>query len=227
MEIGLILDVEGVIVDTETVNVEASVEVFRTLGGVSVRPDDFRPFIGAGAERYISGVAEKYGVRMNLREAVERREAGFLRIAARKGLNPFAGALDLIHDAARAPDFRTAVATSATPTKAFVALNAVGLTERDFDAVITAADLTRGKPHPEIHLLAAERLDLPAAQCVVVEDAPAGIHAARKAGAASIAVTNTARPEMLRRADRIVTSLTLIHLDSLRFMVRERLKNTA
>ena len=220
MEYGLFFDVDGVIADTETVNAQASVEVFRTLYGVEVHPADFRPFIGGGAERYMQGVAEKYGVRINVAEATRRREDFFLRLLQEKGLAPFPGVLDLIRSARSAPDFRLAISTSGTPTKSMPVLKAAGIDLRDFDTVITASDVTRKKPDPEIYLLTAERLDLPPAHCVVIEDAPAGIAAARNAGAKVIAVTNSTTAEHLADADRIVDSLALVNTGMIRRLVK-------
>jgi HAD superfamily hydrolase (TIGR01509 family) len=224
MEYGLILDVDGVLADTESVNARASVDVFRRLYKVEVRPDEFRPFIGAGADRYMLGVAEKYGVRMNIDEATQRREDNFLRLLGEEGLQPYPGVLDLVGDATAAPDFRVAIGTSGTPTKTTPVIRAVGLDLRAFDAVVTSADLTRKKPDPEIYVITASRLALPPEQCVVVEDAPAGVRAARNAHAAAVAVTNSTTAEELAEADRIVDSLALVNLETLRALVRKRLE---
>jgi len=222
MEVGVILDVDGVIADTEAVNAEASVEVFQHLCGVEVHPRDFRAFFGAGADRYMLGVAEKYGVPLDVKEATRRREQNFLRLVSERGLTPLPGVLDLVREAQAAPDFRVAIATSGSPTKALPVLEAVGLTLRDFDAVVTAADVTRKKPDPEIYLVTAERMGLEPSQCVVVEDAPAGIEAAKRAGCFAIAVTNSTSAEHLRHADHIVESVAMVGLDWLRMVVRRR-----
>jgi len=221
MELGLLFDVDGTIADTEAVNAMASVEMFRHLCGIEVQPDDFRPFIGAGAERYVLGVAEKYGVTIDVKEAAWRREQNFLRLLGENGLAPLPGVLELIEEATAAPDFRLAISTSGAPTKAIPVIKAVGLDTRDFDAVVTAADITRKKPDPEIYLVTAEKLGLPPRQCVVFEDAPAGVEAARNAGAYAIAVTNSTSAENLKHADRIVDSLTQISVYLLRELVRK------
>jgi beta-phosphoglucomutase-like phosphatase (HAD superfamily) len=61
----LIFDVDGVVADTEALNAKASVLMFEQLYGVTVRPEDFRPFVGTGDERYCEGVAERYGVEID------------------------------------------------------------------------------------------------------------------------------------------------------------------
>ena len=220
MEIGLIFDVDGVIADTETVNAHASVEMFQDLYRVEVQPHDFRPFIGRGAERYVLGVAEKYGVEIDVAGATRRREQNFLRLLSEQGLEPLPGVLDLIREARSAPDFRLAIATSGSPTKAFPVLAAVGLPLKHFDVVVTGADVTHKKPDPEIYRTTAEQLGLPPRQCVVIEDAPAGVEAAKAAGAWAIAVTNSTGAESLRAADHVVESVALVGLDALRQTVR-------
>jgi sugar-phosphatase len=83
-------------------------------------------------------------------------------------------------------------------------------------AYVSGDQVTRKKPDPEVFLLACERLGLPPAKCVVIEDAPNGVAAAHAAGCACIAVTNTAAPAELADADLVVDSLADLNLDTLR-----------
>jgi sugar-phosphatase len=73
--------------------------------------------------------------------------------------------------------------------------------------LVTADDVRRGKPEPEPYLLAAQRLGIQPAQCVVIEDAPVGITAAHAAGMRAIAVVTTHRPQALSEADIIVREI--------------------
>jgi len=214
--IGLIFDVDGVVADTESVNAAASVEVFRELCGVEVKPEDFRPFIGTGAERYVLGVAERYGVELDVAAATRLRQEKFLRVLDRDGLNPYPGVLELIAAAHEAPDVRLAIATSGNPSKQFPVLHAVGIDRTQFDVVVTGDDVTRKKPDPQIYLLTAERLDLAPSACAVIEDAPSGVAAAGAAVMYCVAVTNTVGADDLAGADRIVSSLADISLADLR-----------
>jgi len=68
---GVIFDMDGVLVDSEKFICRAAIAMFAEHG-LEVRPEDFRPFVGAGENRYIGGVAEKYGLHLNLPEAKER-----------------------------------------------------------------------------------------------------------------------------------------------------------
>ncbi|WP_233507210.1 HAD-IA family hydrolase [Jiangella anatolica] len=87
------------------------------------------------------------------------------------------------------PEGRRAVVTSGSKVIAAARMRAAGLTPPS--VVVTADDVLRGKPNPEPYLLGAQRLGIDPARCVVVEDAPSGIAAARAAGMAVVAVTST------------------------------------
>ncbi|ANP53964.1 sugar-phosphatase [Streptomyces griseochromogenes] len=102
------------------------------------------------------------------------------------------------------PADRWAVVTSATRRLAEARLDAVGILPK---TLITADDITRGKPDPEPYLLAARQLGVDPARCVVFEDAPAGLRAGRAAGMTTVALATTHRAEELD-ADLVVDDLS-------------------
>jgi sugar-phosphatase len=111
---------------------------------------------------------------------------------------------------ARLPADEWAVVTSGVRAVAEARLRA---SELPVPPVLVAADeITRGKPDPEGYLAAATRLGWPAAACVVIEDAPAGIAAARAAGMACVALTTTHRAPEVAEADLVVSSLAALHV---------------
>jgi sugar-phosphatase len=139
-------------------------------------------------------------------------EAEARRLAAREaadtdGLREVEGAVGLIRSL---PPGVWAVATSGSRTTALARLRFAGLPVPE--VLITADDVTRGKPDPQAYLLAAEGLGVSPAGCVVVEDAPAGIQAARAARMRVIAVVTTHAPQALAGADALVDSLLDIHV---------------
>ena len=216
--IGLIFDVDGVVGDTEAINAEASVAMFSELYHLTVQPEDFLPFIGTGAERYVAGVAEQYGVEIDVAAATEKRQENFFAILQDKGLPAYPGVLELMESAREAGDVRMAIATSSAKEKAMAVLAATGVDLGWFDAIVTGSQVTHKKPDPELYLTAIARLDLPAARCVVLEDAPAGVAAARAAGAKVVAVTNTVSAAELAEADRVLESLSQLSVEALRHM---------
>ncbi|MER8117287.1 HAD-IA family hydrolase [Streptomyces sp. NPDC094031] len=104
------------------------------------------------------------------------------------------------------PADRWAVVTSATRRLAEARLAAVGVTPK---CLVSADDVTRGKPDPEPYLLAARQLGADPADCVVFEDAPAGLRAARAAGMRTVALATTHRAEELD-ADLVVDDLAAL-----------------
>lgn len=104
------------------------------------------------------------------------------------------------------PAEQWAVVTSATRRLAEARLEEVGIRPKN---LIAADDISRGKPDPEPFLLAAERLGVDPARCVVFEDAPAGLAAGRAAGMVTVALTTTHRADELS-ADVLITDLSAV-----------------
>jgi beta-phosphoglucomutase len=105
--------------------------------------------------------------------------------------------------AARAQGVQLAVATSAPPANIVFTLDELDL-RRHFDAVVGAADVARGKPHPDVFLKAAEKLGVLPADCIVFEDAPMGVEAARRAGMRAVVITTTLPADAFREFDNVV-----------------------
>jgi len=208
----LVLDVDGVIADTEALNAKATVLMFRQLYGVTVQPEDFRPLVGTGDERYCEGVAGKYGVRIDTQAAIDRRAENFFALLQSEPVPAAPGILELVAAARARDDVRLAIATSGQKAKQFPVIEGTGLRLEWFDAVITGDDVTRKKPDPQIYSLAADRLGLPPSRCLVFEDAPVGVQAAKAAGACCVAVTTTVEAGALSGADLIVNTLAELTL---------------
>jgi HAD superfamily hydrolase (TIGR01509 family) len=215
-----VFDVDGVIADTEALNARASVLMFRQLYGIAVQPEDFRPFVGTGDERYCEGVAEKYGIRIDTQAAVDRRAQNFFRLLESEPLPAAPGVAELVAEARARDDVKLAIATSGQRAKQFPVIEGTGLRLAWFGVVITGDDVTRKKPDPQIYALAAERLTLPPSRCVVFEDAPVGVQSAKAAGAWCVAVTSTVEASALAGADLIVDSLAEVSLERLEKLIR-------
>lgn len=126
-----------------------------------------------------------------------------LELADTEGIEPLPGALESLSTLTGAGAL-CAIATSCTAPLAKARIEATALPVPP--VVVTADDVSRGKPHPEPYLLAAQRLGVDPAECLVVEDAPGGLESARAAGCATLAVTTTTAPADLF-ADAVVGTL--------------------
>jgi HAD superfamily hydrolase (TIGR01509 family) len=197
---GVIFDMDGVLTDSEPLINAAAIGMFSEMG-LEVQPDDFLPFVGAGEDRYIGGVAEKYHFPLDLPAAKRRTYEIYLQQVPTR-LKAFSGAPELVR-ACRQAGLRLAVASSADEVKISANLRQIGLPPETWDTVVTGEDVGPKKPAPDIFLSAAARLGLAPAQCVVVEDAVNGVQAAKAAGMRCVAVAQTFPAAQLQRADEV------------------------
>ncbi len=129
--------------------------------------------------------------------AIENHEAHDQR-----GVSIMPGAADLLKSI---PDGRWGVVTSGSRLLATNRLRFCGLPVPE--VLVTSDDVTHGKPHPEPYLKGAEGLGFSPAECLVIEDAPAGIHSARAGGMKVIGMTSTYGADALTRADVVIGTL--------------------
>lgn len=208
----VIFDMDGVLTDSEPLINAAAMEMFREKG-LAVRPEDFIPFVGAGENRYIGGVAEKYNFPLDILAAKKRTYEIYLDLVPKR-LEAFPGAQPVVN-ACRLAGLRTAVASSADRIKIEANLRRIGLPPESWDAIVTGEDVARTKPNPDIFLAAARLLNLTPDECAVVEDAPNGIQAAKAAGMRCIAVAQTFPAAKLTAADLIRPKIAGISLADL------------
>ena len=206
----IIFDMDGVLCDSEPFICEAAVQMFRERHGVDVPCSDFIPFVGAGENRYLGGVAEKHGVRLDL-EADKKFTYDRYLLLIRGRLRPLAGALEFAA-AARARGLKLAVATSADLVKLEGNLREIGMPAASFDAAVNGLEVARKKPAPDIFLEACRRLGAKPERCLVVEDAPNGVMAAKAAGCACLGLTTSFPEEALLSAgaDRTAPDLASV-----------------
>ena len=207
-----IFDMDGVLTDSEPLINAAAVAMFREKG-LSVQPDDFLPFVGTGEDRYIGGVAERYGFALDLPAAKHRTYEIYLSLVPR-GLQAFPGAVELVQACQRA-GLRVAVASSADLVKIRANLEQIGLPPASWDAVISAEDVVHKKPAPDIFLAAARKLNVAPGECVVIEDAVNGVQAAKAAGMRCVAVAHTFAAGSLSAADLVQARLSELTVRSL------------
>ena len=137
----------------------------------------------------------------------------FVEVVNEKPVKPVDSA-DKILKAAHASHLKVALATSSRKEKMQLLLTQLDFLQY-FHATVTGEEVERSKPAPDIFLKAAERLGIPPANCVVVEDGPIGITAAKKAGMKCIAITATTEPAKLQEADLVIESYDDIDLEEL------------
>lgn len=196
----VLFDMDGVLCNSEQPSRLAAVELFAEMG-ISVTTNDFAPFSGTGEANFLGGVANMKGVKGFDIEAAKKR---FFQIYLDKYAKPnsgigFPGALELVTECKK-NGLKVAVASSADRIKVDANLTAAGLPFSLFDAIISADAFENLKPSPDIFLAASKSLNIPPSECIVIEDALAGVQAAKAAHMRCIAVTTSMSEETLQQA---------------------------
>ncbi len=192
----ILFDMDGVLVDSEPV-IEAAARAGLKEFGVAAQPEDFVPFVGMGEDRYIGGVAEKYGVAYHLGMKKRVYEI-YVDIVADK-LKVYPDTRRILESLLR-DGYLLALASSADRIKVRSNLQVAGINPAIFKVLTTGEDVIRKKPFPDIYLTTAEKLGTVPEHCIVVEDAISGIQAAKAAGMRCIAVATSFDQDALKEA---------------------------
>ncbi|KAH7676395.1 HAD hydrolase subfamily IA protein [Dioscorea alata] len=197
----VLFDMDGVLCNSEGAAGMAAVDVFADIG-VEVEAEDFMPFVGTGDANFLGSVARLKGVEEFDTVTAKKR---FYEIYINKYAKPnsgigFPGALELVMECKRR-GLKVAVASSADRVKVNANLAAAGFDPSIFDAIVPADGLKRLKPAPDIFLKASKDLNAPAHECIVIEDAFAGVQAAKAAGMRCIAVMTSLSEDRVKQAN--------------------------
>jgi len=208
----VIFDMDGVLADSEPLINAAAIAMFKEKG-LEVRPEDFLPFVGAGENRYIGGVAEKYHFPLDSPAAKKRTYEIYLDLVPWQ-LEAFPGVNDLLY-ICRQAGLLMAVASGTDRIKVMANLQKIGWPEELWDTVVTGEQVKQNKPAPDIFLIAAQNLGVVPGVCVVVEDSVNGVKAAKAAGMRCVAVAHTFLAERLQEADVVRDKISDVSLSDL------------
>jgi HAD superfamily hydrolase (TIGR01509 family) len=199
---------DGVVVDSIPFHYKAFQRLSKELG----RPCTVEHLDGVNGMVNTDIMPLLFGVKdpVMVKELSDRKESYFREIF-RDEARPMAGFLALVEDA-KAHGMKIALGTSAPKENVNLVLDTLRLRTL-FDAVVCDRDVKRGKPAPDIYLLCAKRLGIKPADCVVIEDALNGVHAAKAAGMYCIGLANPRfSASDLEEADKVVGGLSDISL---------------
>ncbi len=216
----VIFDMDGVLIDSYRAHFRAWQAVGERLGR-TLTEEEFAATFGR-RNREIFRTLWGEAISDTEAERLGEWKENVYRDLLREDFPKMDGAEDLV-DALAAAGFRLAIGSSGPPGNIEVAVEGLGRPGA-FDATVSGADVTHGKPDPEVFLTAAEKLGVEPAACAVVEDAPAGIEAARRAGMTPVAVTGTAPRKALEAAGaaRVVESLRELSPEGLAALIDAR-----
>jgi beta-phosphoglucomutase len=200
-------DVDGTLVDTAELHFQAWCALARELDKPFTRAD----FAGTFGWRNAEIIPRLFGAHYSDEAiaALGDRKEDLYRAEARKGVELLPGVRDLLK-ALHEAGCRQAIGSSAPRANVEMILN-LTQTRPFLEVIVAMEDTRRGKPDPEVFLLGARRLGVPPGKCVVFEDAPVGVQAAKAGGMHAVGVTFTGHHSeaSLRRAgaDLVVPSL--------------------
>ena len=217
----VIFDLDGTLVDSYDAHYEAWRAISATHG-VAVTVDDYYSHFGRRNEDLLRECWMRAGKGELTADEIHaldhEKEAAYRALVAHR-FPIMDGARELVASL-RADGFRTAVGSSGPPANVALAIQGLAL-ENAFDAVVTGRDVKRSKPDPECFLLAAERISVPPERCVVFEDAPAGITAAKAAGMRCIAITSKGHTvERQREADLVFPTVKTVTVAAVRALLQ-------
>jgi beta-phosphoglucomutase len=216
MKRGAIWDMDGTLVDTAELHFQAWLEVCNEHGREFTRAD----FAATFGRRNPEIIAHLFGDRFTGREveAFGDRKEVLYRAGASRGVTLLPSVAELL-EALHQEGFGQAIGSSAPHANLELILEKTGV-RRYFDALVGAEDTSRGKPDPQVFLLAAERLGAQPAKCVVFEDAVAGVEAARNGGMRCVAVRFVGHhaEEALRQAGADLVVRSLEEVDATRIL---------
>lgn len=200
----VIFDMDGLLLDTETLWHEAETELFERHGG-EFTWDDKMTVIGTSFAFTSDYFAGRLGRPPEQGPALVREMVELMHQRVKHQVDARPGALELVERLQALDGVRLGLASNSPRFLLDDALATAGLTDA-FEVTVSSDDVEHPKPAPDIYLLACERLGVESAEALALEDSPSGIAAAKAAGLTCIAVPQFAETDVAA-ADRVVDSL--------------------
>jgi beta-phosphoglucomutase family hydrolase len=211
----LIFDMDGTIVDNMAFHTQSWVTFFERRGRDIDADEFFRTTAGRQGKEIIRSHMGEHLADDEVATLNREKESVYRELYA-PHLKAVAGFEDLIAEAS-SRGIALAVGTAAPPANVEFTLDGLDL-RRHFDTVVGALDVPRGKPHPDVFIEAARRCGALPENCIVFEDAPLGVEAARRAGMRTVVLTTTLPREAFTDFDNviaIVSDFSELSLDAL------------
>jgi beta-phosphoglucomutase family hydrolase len=206
-----IFDMDGVLVDTIPIHKEAWM-LLAEQGGHPFSNESFYAGNGSTAQEHIQHIYRWTDEPEAIKRLVTEKETIYWTQIARAGVTPVKGVVSVLEQLT-SMGVPCAVGTSAGQENMHLILKKAGI-EAYFQAFACSDEVARGKPAPDIFLCAAARLKVAPEDCLVFEDAPLGIAAAKAAGMRVVAIATTHSKDELSQADEVIASFDQLSLDT-------------
>lgn len=190
----ILFDMDGVLIESEYLMRASAIRALADYG-VQAKHEDFLEFTGMGEDRFVGGVAEKYGLTYTY--AMKELAYDYFGQDVMEQAEVPEGVKEMLLEL-QSRGIVMAVCSAADLRKVKYNIQAIGVDESLFSALVTGSDVTRKKPFPDIYLEGARRIHMDPKDCLVVEDALSGIRAAHAAGMDAVGVPTTFSKERLQ-----------------------------
>ena len=190
----ILFDMDGVLIESEFLMRATAIQALADYG-IEACHEDFFEFTGMGEDRFVGGVAEKHGHTYDPAMKALAYEYYGQRVKAEAHIPD--GIKDMLQQL-HAKGITLAVCSAADLCKVRYNIQAIGVDESLFTALVTGSDVERKKPFPDIYLEGARRVGIAPEDCLVVEDAISGIQAAHAAGMDAVGIPSTFTPDELK-----------------------------
>jgi len=190
----ILFDMDGVLIESEFLMRASAIQALADYG-ITAQHEDFLEFTGMGEDKFVGGVAEKHG--HTYVTAMKDLAYDYYGQRVKAEAHIPAGVKEMLQTL-HAKGIVLAVCSAADLRKVRYNIQAIGVEESLFTALVTGSDVARKKPFPDIYLEGARRVGMEPADCLVVEDAISGIQAAHAAGMDAVGVPTTFSKEALK-----------------------------
>jgi len=215
--LAVIFDMDGILIDSVELNWKAINQALAP-SGVKVNGTDISQYLGKTLENQLERINDVFHIKLDYAEFAS--DVSQIKSSLLEDLSPKPGVSELLKGLTKAHiPFTVATSTSRAIAKQYLDITGL-LAYFDTDTIVAAEDVVKHKPDPEVYVKAAKALGVNPAKCVVVEDAPAGVQAAKVAGMSCIALSTTyVSGKDLRIADLIIPSMEAINLSIIQSVV--------
>ncbi|MBA2657231.1 MAG: HAD family phosphatase [Tatlockia sp.] len=216
----VIFDFDGVILDSEPLHYEACSHVIKKLGLALSYPEYVDKYLGLSDKEMFPKLfsARNFSFSMDeINALIEEKTKQYQEIIKQCDSLPMIDSVDRYIDYISQKIPKLAICSGSTRNEIMAVLTKFkhGKLQTYFDTIVTSEDIQQGKPSPEGYLLTAKRLNVSPSQCVVIEDTPHGVDAAKAAGMHAIALLTSYKKDQFQHADKIISHFNQLILEEI------------
>lgn len=206
----VLFDMDGLLADTENLNIEVAIKICKGLG-IDLTLEEQQNCVGVTSLKFYKELFEKRYVNFDIQEVLKKHFEAYEK-SLKTNLKTYPGA-QTSPKKLKAQGYKLALVSGSTKSQIDIVLKRLGL-KNSFDVVVSADDIIYSKPDPQGFLMAAKSLQISPQECVVLEDATTGVTAAKKAGMKVVGIVNKGGQDLFL-ADIIFENLAGFTIETL------------